>query len=1093
MKKTKRLLALLMCLVLLASLFPAAAFAEGEGTIAPADEPGEPAPEGPGSGGGDDAGDDYTEPTPVDPDADAPADPDADAPTPAGDGPDALPESPASDEIQGVTASGSCGDNLTWYLWDDGSLYISGTGAMADGRPWGNYSTSIKKVYIYSGVTRIGNNAFDCCSNITQVSIPTSVTEIGSSAFYSCSSLASVRIPSSVTSIGSYAFANCDALTSVTIPSSVTSLGNNAFYSCEKLQKVSLPEGLLRIERSTFHHCNYLNTINFPSTLVEIEDSAFFFCYWLSSIKLPEGLISIGDSAFYGCTKMTSIVLPESLASIGRGVFDYWSGGSGLKTVVFMGSAPSIDPECFTGVTATAYYRGDRNWTSEDLQDYGGTITWIACYILYFDPNGGSVSTANKTVQYRKAYGELPTPARTGYSFAGWYTEPEGGEPITAKTVLDTAESRTIYAHWTVNSYTVSFNANGGSVDTASKAVAFDAPYGELPTPERTGYSFAGWYTSSSGGTQVTADTIVQTAGDHTLYAHWTAESYTVTFDANGGSVDPASKTVTYAATYGELPTPSRTGYSFQGWYTAAEGGSKISSGTTMQTAEDHTLYARWSVNSYTVYYNANGGSVSPSSRSVTYDAPYGSLPTPSRTGYSFAGWYTQSEGGEEVTAETIVQTASSHTLYAHWTANSYTVTFDANGGSVGTASKTVTYDAPYGELPTPERAHYRFVGWYTKSSGGSEIASDTAVQTAGDHTLYAHWTAESYTVTFDANGGSVSPETMTVYYEMSYGFSYGYLPTAERDGYRFEGWYTAAAGGERVTAETVVLTTEDHTLYAQWRSYTYTVHYDANGGKNAPADQIKRLEEDLTLPTAVPVHIFKAYYRFAGWSLDPAATEPDYLAGGTLRLDEDLTLYAVWAEEVPVVETGATLELSDAISYAGRTFTIELSLDECPGVMMIGLTLDYDKTVLEYLGGEDGALTGWNFVASRDKATWDGSNDYTETGCLARLRFRVRDGAAPQDTTISIGELEVWNYEEQALLMELEPSTVTIGARLPGDVNGDGKVTGQDLIRLRKYLAGAAVVIDEASADVTGDGVVNGKDLVRLRKYLAGENVVLQ
>ena len=218
-------------------------------------------------------------------------------------------------------------------------------------------------------------------------------------------------------------------------------------------------------------------------------------------------------------------------------------------------------------------------------------------------------------------------------------------------------------------------------------------------------------------------------------------QSFTVTLDANGGSVSSNSVSVVTGSTYGTLPTPSKAGYNFDGWYTTSSGGSKVTSSTKVTATSAHTLYARWSAKKATVTFNANGGSVSTSSKSVTYNSTYGELPTPTRTGYTFSGWYTASSGGSKVTSSTKVETTSTHTLYARWTAKTITVTFNANGGSVSTSSKSVTYNSTYGSLPTPTRDYYTFDGWYTASSGGTRITSSSTVSATSSQTLYAHWT----------------------------------------------------------------------------------------------------------------------------------------------------------------------------------------------------------------------------------------------------------------------------------------------------------------------------------------------------------------
>lgn len=165
----------------------------------------------------------------------------------------------------------------------------------------------------------------------------------------------------------------------------------------------------------------------------------------------------------------------------------------------------------------------------------------------------------------------------------------------------------------TLASYLVTFDANGGKVSRESTAVTIGKPYGTLPTPSRTGYSFAGWYTEKTGGTEVKSDTIVGADPPTTLYARWTANNYLVTLDANGGKISTPSgglvNTRSYTATYGSkynfLPTPTRTGgYNFAGWYTEPTGGTKITSDTTVTATKNHALYAHWSLKPAGAPYN---------------------------------------------------------------------------------------------------------------------------------------------------------------------------------------------------------------------------------------------------------------------------------------------------------------------------------------------------------------------------------------------------------------------------------------------------------------------------------------------------------
>ena len=212
-----------------------------------------------------------------------------------------------------------------------------------------------------------------------------------------------------------------------------------------------------------------------------------------------------------------------------------------------------------------------------------------------------------------------------------------------------------------------------------------------------------------------------------------------VRYDYDGATNKGASSETKYLGkTYGSLPNPSKEGYIFSGWFLSKTYTREITSSTVVETAEDHTLYAYWTKGQYRVSFDSMGGS-SVSDIGVTYDEKYGELKRPTKPGYTFDGWYTSD--GTKITADSKVSKASNHTLYARWTPAQYSVTFNANGGSVSTTSKTVTYGSTYGTLPTPTRVYYTFDGWFTSSSGGNKITDTTSVSITSDQTLYAHWT----------------------------------------------------------------------------------------------------------------------------------------------------------------------------------------------------------------------------------------------------------------------------------------------------------------------------------------------------------------
>ncbi len=219
--------------------------------------------------------------------------------------------------------------------------------------------------------------------------------------------------------------------------------------------------------------------------------------------------------------------------------------------------------------------------------------------------------------------------------------------------------------------YKVSFDNKGGTGDTTAIDVICGGVYGQLPTPTRTGYTFGGWYTAATGGSKVTANTVATATAAHILYAHWKANTYTVTYNKNSGTITNESSYTKYTCGTGlTLPTPARTGYTFGGWFeNASFTGTAVTKISTTATG-NKTYYAKWTAKQCKVvfdYQGATSGS-STTEKTVTYNSTYGTLPAPKKTGYTFKGWYAQAGGqGGQTTATTKVTKVSNHTLFAYW------------------------------------------------------------------------------------------------------------------------------------------------------------------------------------------------------------------------------------------------------------------------------------------------------------------------------------------------------------------------------------------------------------------------------------------
>jgi len=513
-----------------------------------------------------------------------------------------------------------------------------------------------------------------------------------------------------------------------------------------------------------------------------------------------------------------------------------------------------------------------------------------------FDSNGGSApNPADKEFHlggfYGDAYGTLATvEKRTGYEFKGWFTEREGGTPVNDRTLVENQKNHTLYAHWKANPVKVTFDANGGGTPKPSSMnVTFGSEYGTLPTASKTGCKVSGWFTAAKNGSEIKSTDKVNNSKEHTLYAHWEAKTIKVSFDARGVTPNPSSRDLAFGSEYGTLPTVTKPGYKFEGWFIGAKGGTPLKASKKMHIELNHTLYAHWSV---LVTFDANGGKPSPEDKVINNPgSPYGTLPTVSKSGYKFEGWYTSAIGGTEVKSSTKAPDKP-HTLYAHW---SILVTFDANGGKAPSpASKSVNVGSSYGPLPAVTKSGSKFEGWFTAVKGGTEVKSSTKAPDK-PHTLYAHWTDISTLVTFEANGGNKpSPATKDV----KIGSAYGPLPTVARDKYKFEGWFTAAKSGTEVKSTTKA-PEKDHTLYAHWsepKPTSVKVAFDANGGSK-PSSAIKELKIGSaygTLPT-----VARSGYDFGGW-FDKASGGAE-VKSTSKAPEKDHTLYAHWSVPKPI------------------------------------------------------------------------------------------------------------------------------------------------------------------------------------------------
>ena len=515
-----------------------------------------------------------------------------------------------------------------------------------------------------------------------------------------------------------------------------------------------------------------------------------------------------------------------------------------------------------------------------------------SAFNVNFNGNGGTSSQTKMAVENNKPYGTLPTATWPGHTLIGWFTEATGGTKIESTTIVSLTQNQTLYAHWENAKYQVTFNGNGGTPSLTNKEVTYDGTYGELPTAQKTGYTFSGWFTEVNGGTKIESTSKVSITSNQTLYAHYTANKYQVTFDANGGTSSLTNKEVTYGTKYGELPTAQKTGYTFSGWYTSATGGNKIDKDTDVLIEGAQTLYAHYTANEYTVTFDANGGNVKTSTKKVTYGQTYGELPIAQLQGSSFVGWFTAKSGGTPVTNTTEVKITSNQTLYAQYSKNAYEVTLNPNGGTVNPTTINVVYNGTYSNLPTPIRKGYTFSGWYKAKDGNDKVDTTTKVTITSAQTLYAHWNLNKYTITYDYAGGSVSKANKTEYTVEDNSFT---INNPSKKGYTFAGWTGTDLSSPTMNLSIAKGTTGNKKFTATYtRIEEYTVTFDTRGGSAVSSQSVIKGNK-VTKPSDPTKNnsIFEGWYKDSGYkTLWNFATDV---------VNSNITLYAKWQNKSDV------------------------------------------------------------------------------------------------------------------------------------------------------------------------------------------------
>jgi uncharacterized repeat protein (TIGR02543 family) len=509
--------------------------------------------------------------------------------------------------------------------------------------------------------------------------------------------------------------------------------------------------------------------------------------------------------------------------------------------------------------------------------------------------------------------------ARVGYDFLGWNTQPNGSGTTYTPGVSTTYGDINLWPLWELTELTVTFNSNFGTATTTSQTFEYGVIENlDTNTFTRTGYAFAGWATTSGGSVAQTDGSGIIVTTSRTLYAKWTAIDYTVTYVANGSSASGPTETAkNYQDTVTVKAAITRTGYDFQGW---SDGTTTYNpSGTLTMPARNITLTALWQIQVYTITYNdasALSGSSSRTSDDYTFGYPAISLPTEgtlAKTGYDFGGW-SESLGGTAIVGN--YTPTSSKTLYAVWTPTTYTVTYNSNGATGALAKSSDSYTTGGTAITLPgagqmTKAGHTFDGWSTTTTGSKISGTYT---TSINRTLYARWVAVTYTITYEAAGGSSTPTQASKTIGQTFTLASGPTKTS----FEFAGWNDGTTTYD--AGYTYVVEDANITLTAEWVEI-FWIHYNYNGANETePADVRKLNGQSFTAGDAVT----KDGHTFTGWKSQSNAA---IAAGQSFTVNaNNFILSAQWAPidyNVTYASVGGVVIPTETDKNIAQTFTV--------------------------------------------------------------------------------------------------------------------------------------------------------------------------
>ena len=757
----------------------------------------------------------------------------------------------------------------------------------------------------------------------------------------------------------------------VTLPDSVTEVKENAFSNgtsdisastdITMLTKVTM-NGVVKVGNYAFSGCGSLNNITL-SKVESIGNYAFNNCYALKKIILPKSCLSVGTASFGGNTKNINLFVsnPNTVFDgtvsdfSGKQIVSYKNSvakdfaGDKFKTFTQykseMGSFPSgcdfpASDTSFKAVFSTDgsdLYSDSKVTNTPNLAGDGVYSSYVYLTNEMIAGNSGIKTTVNK------AY-TTSSDNNSKYTFKGFYIGSkqlfnEKGE-LSTKNVADFSvknETTTIYSRFQGKIYSVKFyncvnvNSNGKnemtiaglskdthaySDDDSNEYIATSYEYGKefsLPVESvssfnRYGYNFKGWYEYENDKTNEVVTKIEKgSSGDRTFAAKWSAKTYKISFNFNGGHKAKDNEAYPTTHKYGtaqiKFNTPVKNGYDFAGWLLAST--NTIQNSYTRYQTEDATYTAQWTPHKYVVTFETGTKeNIAPTGFDITgnkIDLTSNDF-KPIKKGNKFLGWF-DVKGTEYKTVQygvsknTNYGTLEDVTFYARWEANKYNVICDLDGGYIdnypmntdGTIDMVHAYGASEALPLVPEKTGYSFLGWIITDIDKDSYMEKIPADLDHDATFVAKWSKDDYKISYDLDGGNVDAALTSVYNIDTDTIT---LPAPTKEGYSFNKWIDIDTNNE--IKSIVKGTVGDKKLKALWVANSYKINYTLNK-KDAvlpdSADNNRTFGKDITLATPS-----KQGYVFDGWYDNADLTGSAYTSDRLKNLASDVTLYAKWS-----------------------------------------------------------------------------------------------------------------------------------------------------------------------------------------------------